>query len=131
MIPSWRNFGLAADDGSRSATPLGLYFETDVLAHSQRGDQMPNLVDDLFHNTDRWGRTIILREGIWYQKILHRHPELDGPVRAVELTIDDPDRVTFDATHEGGENYYRHAVFSYPLDADYLKVVVRFGERDK
>lgn len=79
---------------------------------------------------DRWGREVILYEDTWYDKILVDHPEVADELDVVELTLTNPDRVTFDTGHDTGENFCRFAVLRYPYDSLYLKVVVRFDERD-
>jgi hypothetical protein len=89
--------------------------------------------DDLLRCADRFGRTVILRADIWYDKILVDHPEMAQSLDAIEETLMNPDRVTFDATYANGENFYRRRVLRHPFDLDFLKVVVRYvqlGDQD-
>ena len=76
----------------------------------------------------RWGRDIVLYEDTWYDKVLASHIEMSDMIDAVVQTLTDPDRVAFDASFAGGENYYRRWVLPHPYDVDFLKVVVRFED---
>ena len=83
-------------------------------------------MDELLRCADRFGRTVVLRADIWYDKVLSDHPEMAQSLEAVEITLTDPDRVNFDAIYRNGENFYRRGVLQHPHDIDYLKVVVRY-----
>ncbi len=48
----------------------------------------------------------------------------------VERVLTDPDRVNFDAIHQDGENFYRRGVLQHPYDYDFVKVVVRYDDRE-
>jgi hypothetical protein len=82
--------------------------------------------DELLHCVDRFGRNVVLRSDIWYDKILSDHPEMAQSLDAVETVLIDPDRVNSDANHPNGENFYRLGVLQHPFATRYLKVVVRY-----
>lgn len=76
---------------------------------------------------DRWGRTIVLHDDTWYEKILADHPSVSIDPSLIRTAVQNPDRVNFDARFPNGENFYRRGMLQHPYDVDYLKVVVRFA----
>jgi hypothetical protein len=83
-------------------------------------------VPDVLRVEDRWRRSIGLPEENWTGKILLDHGELEGNEESVEVTLADPDLVTFDRDHADREVFYRRRALPPPDDGAYLKVCVAF-----
>jgi hypothetical protein len=81
---------------------------------------------ELLRCVDRWYREIVLYEDTWYDKIMAQRPILAPHLGRIEGILRNPDVVTFDIDHPGGENFYRLAALPSPLDRSYFKICVRF-----
>ena len=77
---------------------------------------------------DRWGRSIVLHDDTWYEKILMDHGEVPNDPAILGQVLRDPDRVNFDAKHASGENFYRQGLLQHTRRHRYLKVVDRFEQ---
>lgn len=80
---------------------------------------------------DRWYREVVLFEDTWYDKIMVQRPVLAPHLSRIDGVLRNPDVVTFDIDHRGGENFYRLATLPAPFDDAFLKVCVRFRETDE
>ncbi len=78
---------------------------------------------------DPWHRLIFARLGRWEGHVEVRHPEVDQHFTAVRLAVEQPDIVTFDATHQDRENFYRFGAL-LGHDRLYLKVCVGYDATD-
>jgi hypothetical protein len=76
--------------------------------------------------TDRFGRTVVLDEELWFDKIDRDHDELGGDPDLLAEALMNPDRVHYDRRIPEGENFYRRGILRQPYERDYLKVCVRY-----
>ena len=82
---------------------------------------------ELLRCVDRWYREVVLFEDTWYDKVMVQRPALAPYLSRIEGVLRNPDVVTLDIDHPGGENFYRLAALPAPFHRAYLKVCVRFG----
>lgn len=62
-----------------------------------------------------------------YEKSMVQRPALAPYLSRIEGVLRNPDVVTFDIDHPGGENFYRLAALPAPFQGAFLKICVRFG----
>jgi len=56
---------------------------------------------------DPLDRTVLLYEDTWYDHVCVEHPNLHDLIHLVQVTIEHPERINFDAAFAKRESYYR------------------------
>ena len=85
---------------------------------------------ELLRCVDRGYREAVLFEDTWYDKIIIDHAPLAFYLDHLEGVLRNPDYVTYDVDHPGGENFYRATAFQRPYGHALFKVCVRFRPSD-
>ena len=83
-----------------------------------------------FECLDYQGVRITCEAEAWFGHILRARPHMRGREPEVQRAIAEPLQVYLDRNHDNRKAFYGVLVEQSPPRLSYLKVVVRYGERD-